>query len=119
MQASPYWEVTAGYVGVMRVVLPLTSLYSEPCSLQLQEALLTVRPRQASSSRAAEQVADAAVASSPESGRFMDFEEINPGPVAILDGVKRIAGGIESMMQRLKMQAGHHLRACKAMSGAI
>ena len=45
MQASPYWEIAAGYVGAMRAEIPFTSLYSQAVSLTLDETLITVRPR--------------------------------------------------------------------------
>ena len=45
MQASPYWEIAAGYVGAMRAEIPFTSLYSQAVSLTLDETLITIRPR--------------------------------------------------------------------------
>lgn len=44
-QASDAWEVSAGYVGCMRIVIPFTNLYSEPCTLHLDETLITLRPK--------------------------------------------------------------------------
>ena len=44
-QASPYWEIAAGYVGAMRAEIPFTSLYSQAVSLTLDETLITIRPR--------------------------------------------------------------------------
>ncbi len=45
VQASPYWEIAAGYVGAMRAEIPFTSLYSQAVSLTLDETLITIRPR--------------------------------------------------------------------------
>lgn len=44
-QASAYWEVAAGYVGVLAADIPLTRLGSEPVALRVEEVLITVRPR--------------------------------------------------------------------------
>ena len=39
------WELRAGFLGTVRVTVPLTALYTEPCSIEVHEALFTVRPR--------------------------------------------------------------------------
>ena len=58
MQASPYWEIAAGYVGAMRAEIPFTSLYSQAVSLTLDETLITIRPRITPLEAASEGAAD-------------------------------------------------------------
>ena len=45
LQDSDQWEVSAGYVGCMQIVIPFTNFYTEPCSLQLDETLITLVPK--------------------------------------------------------------------------
>ena len=108
LQASPQWEVTAGYVGCMRLVIPLTSLNAESCSLELDEALLTVEPRRPGSGGPASPGEESPGAPGTESSSptapLFDFEDGGLGPAAITDGVARIAGGIENILQRLRVQ---------------
>ena len=92
--------------------MPLTNLNSEPCSLELDEALLTIRPRQlrdpandeAGPLSAAEEPADSFLG-----GNFFDNEdgkkmETDLSLESITAGVTRIAGGIETILQKLKVQ---------------
>ena len=92
--------------------MPLTNLNSEPCSLELDEALLTIRPRQlrdtandeANPPSAAEETADSFFGSN-----FFDYEdgkkiETDLSLESITAGVTRIAGGIETILQKLKVQ---------------
>ncbi len=58
MQASPYWEIAAGYVGAMRAEIPFTSLYSQAVNLTLDETLITIRPRSMPLDAASEGAAD-------------------------------------------------------------
>ena len=46
-QGSPDWEIVAGYVGTLRAEIPFTNLYTQAMSLTMDEALLTLRPRNA------------------------------------------------------------------------
>lgn len=39
------WEVAAGYVGCLRLYIPIKNLLAEPCSLHLDEMLVTLVPR--------------------------------------------------------------------------
>ena len=65
MQASPYWEIAAGYVGAMRAEIPFTSLYSQAVSLTLDETLITIRPRSMPLETASEAAADKGPALNP------------------------------------------------------
>ena len=56
-QESSGWELRAGFLGTVRVRVPLTALYTEPCSIEVHEALFTVRPRPPGAAR--RQTADA------------------------------------------------------------
>lgn len=120
LQASTQWEVTKGYVGCARLVMPLTNLNSEPCSLELDEALLTIRPRQpgnASADEAAAQEPSEEPADSFLGGTFFDFEEGRKGDgdlslESITAGVTRIAGGIETILQKLKLQVKLFAHTC-------
>ena len=47
------WELRAGFLGTVRVTVPLTALYTEACSVDVHEALITVRPRPPGSTRRA------------------------------------------------------------------
>ena len=38
--------MTAAYLGLLRVTVPLTALYSESCRIEVDEALFTLRPSQ-------------------------------------------------------------------------
>ncbi len=65
-QESSGWELRAGFLGTVRVTVPLTALYTEPCSIEVHEALFTVRPRGA----ARQKTADAPVGGAPGAGTF-------------------------------------------------
>lgn len=90
--------------------MPLTNLNAEPCSLVLEEALITVRPRQ--SREASPEAADdsASIPEDPtESIVGFDFEDARraEGDLSldsITAGVTRIAGGIETILQKLRVQ---------------
>lgn len=112
-QAGTLWEVASGYVGCARLVMPLTNLNAEPCSLELEEALLTVRPRRdgnPSGLGAPEPVSgEEENMESLLSGNFFDYEEGKQvggdlGLDSITAGVTRIAGGIETILQKLRVK---------------
>lgn len=44
LQESSGWQLTAGYLGSVRVTVPLAALHSESCCIEVEEALFTVRP---------------------------------------------------------------------------
>ena len=121
VQGSAYWEVVAGYVGALSADIPLTSLGSDPVSLRVDEALITVRPRAAGTLSPEPSPTSSGGGSggggapgeggggppkgggggagSPSAG---DLEAL--GQAAVVDGVRLIAGGIEDVLQRLRIQ---------------
>ena len=123
-QGSAYWEVAAGYVGALSADIPLTSLGSDPVSLRVEEALITVRPRTSETLNPGPVPASTGGdggaggtpgecgggppkgvgggAGSPTAG---DLEAL--GQAAVVDGVRLIAGGIEDVLQRLRIQVLH------------
>ena len=112
LQADSQWEVTEGYVGCARLVIPLTNLNLEPCSLELEEALLSIRPRQPGVANPGIDGSSPAADTSTEtifSGGFFDSEdgkrvEHDLSLDSITAGVTRIAGGIETILQKLRVQ---------------
>ena len=117
-QGSAYWEVAAGYVGALTAEIPLTSLGSTPVSLAVEEVLITVRPRARAPDVPAADAgggggggggaqegggAGQAPSGALESPPGPDLEAL--GQAAVVDGVRLIAGGIEDMLQRLRVQA--------------
>lgn len=121
VQGSAYWEVAAGYVGALSADIPLTSLGSDPVSLRVEEALITVRPRTAGAldpePTPASTGGDGGGSGTPGEGggglpkgggggagspSAGDLEAL--GQAAVVDGVRLIAGGIEDVLQRLRIQ---------------
>lgn len=97
-QSGSGWEVTAGLVGTVRVVVPLAAFYSESVRVELEDVLLTLRPCRAASSAEA-----AGGPQQPDSPAVPT--EAAAAAAAMSDGVKLIAGGIESLLRRMRVQA--------------
>ena len=125
MQGSAYWEVAAGYVGALSADIPLTSLGSDPVSLRVEEALITVCPRPGTlnpdpnpTSTGGDGGGGGAPgeggggAGSPSAG---DLEAL--GQAAVVDGVRLIAGGIEDVLQRLRIQVPFHFKFANFAAG--
>ena len=103
MQASPYWEIAAGYVGAMRAEIPFTSLYSQAVSLTLDETLITIRPRSTPLQDAAHGSADSgpavpagtlSVPSSPSTHREMgSFDSMGVVILSFLQQAKANVSG--------------------------
>ncbi|BDA50280.1 probable autophagy-related protein 2 at C-terminar half [Coccomyxa sp. Obi] len=112
---SPYWEIAAGYVGALKAEIPFTNLYSQAVSLTLDEALLTIRPRckgcppprpaaatdEASGSPGAQPGVDDTFGD----GGPVGWDDYGFGQATVADGVNLIAGGIENVLQRFRLQA--------------
>jgi hypothetical protein len=120
------WQVTAGYVGVVRGSLPLTATAAVAAAnnaatggtcdinanLILDEVLITVAPTAPNT---------AAAAGGPSGSNAPDTEACTPseqqqqqtfaedlgmlGQIGVLEGIKLIAGGIEALLQRLSVAA--------------
>ena len=108
-------------MGALSADIPLTSLGSDPVSLRVEEALITVRPRTSETLNPSPDTASTGGdgggggtpgeggggppkgvgggAGSPSAG---DVEAL--GQAAVVDGVRLIAGGIEDVLQRLRIQ---------------
>lgn len=89
--------------------MPLTNLNSEPCSLVLEEALITLRPRQSGGKVCGDTQDSAIVEEAAESILAFDFEdgrkpEGEMGLDSITAGVTKIAGGIETILQKLRVK---------------
>ena len=78
------WELRAGFLGTVRVTVPLTALYTEPCCIEVHEALITVRPRPPGAPRrdaanasngASWNVAHTAAAQRSNGGRSSEFRK--------------------------------------------
>ncbi len=104
MQGSAFWEVTAGYVGSIKATIPITSLNSDSCTAELDEVLITVRPRAASST--AQPSAHSAAEPAGTASAAFEVDDLGMGQAAISDGVKLIAGGIEKVLQQLQLKVG-------------
>ena len=81
----------------------MSRIINESCTLQLDEVLLTVRLRSDSAPSAAHNEASTHRedrTSSPAKG-FFDLDD-NPSKITM--GIAFIAGGIESVLQKLKIQ---------------
>ena len=108
-------------MGALSADIPLTSLGSDPVSLRVEEALITVRPRTAGTlnpdSSPASTGGDGGGGGAPGEGgggppkgggggagshSAGDLEAL--GQAAVVDGVRLIAGGIEDVLQRLRIQ---------------
>ena len=83
-------------MGTVRVVVPLASFYSESIRIELEDVLLTLRPCRAAGS------AEAACGPQQPDSPASPTEE---PAAAMSDGVKLIAGGIESLLRRMRVQA--------------
>ncbi|KAK9856817.1 hypothetical protein WJX84_008898, partial [Apatococcus fuscideae] len=95
---SPYWEITAGYVGSIKASIPITRLTSSPCHVSVDEIFLEVKPgaladleRRASQSSAAASGQDNA--HEPETIGLGDTSMTDN----ITDNIQYIAGSIEKV----------------------
>ena len=90
-------------MGSLRVVVPFATLHREGCSVQLDEVLVTVQPKPSG-------------AATPAPAAQRDREPVEPDALAETDadlaqqaaistGVSLIAGGLETLMQRLRVCA--------------
>lgn len=123
VQASTQWVVTKGYVGCARLVMPLTNLSAESCSLEVEEALLTIKPRGATGNATDPSGPDlpASLEEPVDSffgGAFPDLEDGRPQDTdlsldSITAGVTRIAGGIETILQKLRVKVSRRYLVTK------
>jgi hypothetical protein len=90
-------------VGCVRASVPLTAVGTQGTSIEVEELMLTVRPQQ---ERAQQQRGGEAPPSPPQdAGGVLSLEDIGLGQATVMEGIKRIAGGIEKLLQLLTVVA--------------
>ncbi len=102
LQNSPYWEITAGFIGSVKATVPITTLSTNSCQAVLDEILLTVKPRSLHHPSV-----HGVSASTHLSGSNLLAADLDDQPVAqdiMTDGIMQIAGGIETIVQQLQLQ---------------
>lgn len=107
-QAGLPWEVTAAFVGSVAAAIPLAALYSDSCVVRLDEVFLTLRPRTAAPPPAAKPpgAEHQPVPGSPSGAAAAGAgASETAGESAVAEGVKLIAGGLEALLQRMRVAA--------------
>lgn len=102
------WEVTAAFVGTVAAAVPLAALYSDSCVVRLDEVFLTLRPRTAAPPPAAKPpgAEHQPVPGSPSGAAAGGAGASEAaGESAVAEGVKLIAGGLEALLQRMRVAA--------------
>ncbi|KAL0044023.1 hypothetical protein WJX82_003156 [Trebouxia sp. C0006] len=100
---SPYWEITAGFIGSVKATVPITTLSTDSCQAVVDEILLTIKPRSLHHPSV-----HGVSASAHMSGSNLLAADLEDQPVAqdiMTDGIMQIAGGIETIVQQLQLQA--------------
>jgi hypothetical protein len=100
MQASPYWEIAAGYVGAMRAEIPFTSLYSQAVSLTLDETLITIRPRTTPLETAFEGAADKGPSLTPGMASSLVMLKTRPRAIALHSDPRTMANAHSLHLER-------------------
>ncbi|KXZ49627.1 hypothetical protein GPECTOR_20g484 [Gonium pectorale] len=124
------WHVKAGYVGSVTAKLPLVALSSGQCSVAINEVMLTVAPTPCKAhgrSSTSSDVAGGLPLDIPASGGsattmagrgsssagamgFLLADDFGwTGHGAVMDGIKRIAGSLQSMLQHMRVEASNVL----------
>lgn len=127
-QAVPGWRVRAGYVGRVSATLPLGYNATPCCCVELDELLLTIAAEELNgppgrSATAAEGRATAQAGAAQTNvgaaltSAFNALGEVNPfggfsledlglsGQAAVGDSIQRIAGGLQAVLQQLRVTA--------------
>jgi hypothetical protein len=130
LQAIDGWQVTAGYVGVVRGSIPLTATAAAApgsaagapaggnANLTLDEVLITVAPKTAAAAAAAGSGTNnttAPGAAAPGTDAYAAEQQQQQqtfaddlgmlGQIGVFEGIKLIAGGLEAVLQRLSVAA--------------
>lgn len=130
LQAIDGWQVTAGYVGVVRGSIPLTATAAAAAAgsaaagdananLTLDEVLITVAPTSTTTAAAAAgpgtSVTTTSDAAAPGTDAYAAEQQQQQqtfvddlgmlGQIGVLEGIKLIAGGLEAVLQRLSVAA--------------
>ena len=102
LQKSPYWEITAGFIGSAKAKVPITTLTTDSCQVTVDEILLTVKPKALHHPSV-----QCISASTHMAASNMIAAEPQDQPIAqdvMTDGIMQIAGGIEGIVQQLQIQ---------------
>ena len=102
LQNSPYWEITAGFIGSVKATVPITTLSTDSCQATLDEILITIKPKSLHHPSV-----HGTTASTNLSGSNMfapDIEDQTAAQDIMTDGIMQIAGGLETLMQQLQLQ---------------
>ncbi|KAL0039958.1 hypothetical protein WJX79_000037 [Trebouxia sp. C0005] len=100
---SPYWEITAGFIGSVKATVPITTLSTDSCQAVVDEILLTVKPR--SLHHPSVHGVSASMHLSGYNLVVADLDDQSAAQDIMTDGIMQIAGGIETIVQQLQLQA--------------
>ena len=102
LQNSPYWEITAGFIGSVKATIPITTLSIDNCQAALDEILITIKPKRLHHPSVHDVGASGNLSASnvftPDSDDQTAAQDI------MTDGIMQIAGGIETVVQQLQLQ---------------
>jgi hypothetical protein len=87
----------------VRASIPLTAVSTQGTSLEVEELMLTIRPQPEEPGR--QPGARAPSSPSQDADGFLSLEDIGLGQATVMEGIKRIAGGIEKLLQQLTVVA--------------
>ena len=107
LQGDTPWELKAGCVGKLQIHVPLTRIMTEPCTLLLDEVLLTIRLKAGAGLSDLQGHDSSAVPGISQSGTSPVSGFFDDGPMAtsaITQGITKIAGGMKNILQKLKVQ---------------
>jgi hypothetical protein len=99
------WSVAAGFVGCVRASIPLTAVSAQGSSLEVEELMITVRPEPEVKPQQHSPEQSSSPTSLDQAEGFLSLEDIGLGQVTVMEGIKRIAGGIEKLLQQLTVVA--------------
>ncbi len=101
-QDSPYWEITAGYAGLIKASIPITRLTSSPCLVSIDEIFLEVKPQAGAQHRGRTSQTSGAQPDATDAA-----DPFGLGESSITDSVQYIAGSIEKILQELQLEVGN------------
>ena len=109
VQNSPYWEITAGFVGKVKAKVPITTLTTDSCQVTVDEILLTVKPK--TLQHPSVQCLSASAHFSASNLLPADLDDQPMSQDIMTEGIMQIAGGIEGIVQQLQLQVCHCIAA--------
>ncbi len=90
-------------MGCVRASVPLTAVGTQGTSLEVEELMLTIRPQPEEPGQ--QHGARAPPSPARDADGFLSLEDIGLGQATVMEGIKRIAGGIEKLLQQLTVVA--------------